>query len=83
MAKWNNLTQTLVLIVDNVSVDDLESNKDLFLETFNIFEDAVEMCNPNDDGYSLDSALSYVPISNEMKKRVIAGTCVSISCEGG
>lgn len=73
MARWNNLSQTLVMIVDNVSVDDLEKNKDIFTETFRIFEDGVEMNNPKNDGYSLDLALAYVPISNGMKKRVLAG----------
>lgn len=67
------MTQTLVLIADNVSVDDFENNKEIFSETFRIFEDGVEMNNPNCDGFSLDLALAYVPISNGMKKRVLAG----------
>lgn len=77
LARWNNLSQTLVLVVDNVSIDDLENNKGIFTETFRIFEDGVEMNNPKNDGYSLDLALAYVPISNGMKKRVLAGASIA------
>ncbi len=73
LTKWNNLTQTLVLVVDNISIDDFENNKGIFSETHRIFDDGVEMNNPKSDGFNLDLALAYVPISNGMKKRVLAG----------
>lgn len=69
------MTQTLVLIVEDVSVDELEENSDIFSETFRIFEDGVEMSNPASDGFTLDLALAYVPISHEIKNRVMEGSC--------
>ena len=71
--KWNNLTQTLILIIEDVSVDDFENNTDAFSETSKIFQDGVEMSNPTSDGFSLDLALAYVPISHAMKSTVMAG----------
>lgn len=79
LTKWNNLTQTLVLVVDNISIDEFENNKDIFSETHRIFEDGVEMNNPKSDGFNLDLALAYVPISNGMKKRVLAGQFTLLS----
>lgn len=73
LARWNNLTQTLIFIVEDVSVDEFEENTDIFAETFRIFEDGVEMSNPASDGFTLDLALAYVPISHQMKNRVMEG----------
>ncbi|KZS03739.1 putative RNA exonuclease NEF-sp [Daphnia magna] len=73
LARWNNLTQTLIFIVEDVSVDEFEENTDIFAETFRIFEDGVEMSNPAKDGFTLDLALAYVPISHQMKNRVMEG----------
>lgn len=61
------------MIVEDVSVDELENNTDVFSETLKIFEDVVEMSNPASDGFSLDLALAYVPLSYAMKRRVMEG----------
>lgn len=37
------------------------------------------MNNPKSDGFNLDLALAYVPISNGMKKRVLAGQFTLLS----
>ena len=73
LTKWNNLTQTLILIIEDVSVDELENNTDIFSDTWKIFEDGVEMSNPKSDGFNLDLALAYVPVSHAMKCKVLAG----------
>ncbi|XP_057372770.1 uncharacterized protein LOC130693610 [Daphnia carinata] len=84
LARWNNLTQTLIFIIEDVSVDEYEGNTDIFAETFKIFEDGVEMSNPVSDGFSLDLALAYVPISHEMKNRVMEGyPSLHAACEDG
>jgi len=54
-------------------VDELENNADVFSKTLTIFDDAVEISNPASDGFSLDVALAYVPLSHGMKSRVMAG----------
>lgn len=71
--KWSFLTQTLVLVIEGVSVEDFEKNEDSFLATSSIFDNRVEMNNPRSDGISLVSEFAYVPINAEMKKRVLAG----------
>ena len=54
-------------------MDELENNADVFSKTLTIFDDAVEISNPASDGFSLDVALAYVPLSHGMKSRVMAG----------
>lgn len=61
------------MIIEDVSVDELENNTDVFSETSKIFQDGVEMSNPTSDGFSLDLALAYVQVSHAMKSRVMAG----------
>ena len=73
LVKWTNLTHTVILAVEDISVDDFEANPDLFPETLKIFEDAVEMANPNADGLSLSQSLAYVPLSVGATKRLMSG----------
>lgn len=73
MTKWKNLTQTVILAVDDVSVSDFEDHPELFPETRRIFEDCVEMANPRSDGFSLALALGYVPISVATRRRLRQG----------
>ena len=73
MIKWTNLTHTVVLAVDGISVEDVESNPDLFSETLSIFEDGVEMANPALDGLTMAQSLAYVPLSIGATKRLMSG----------
>ena len=73
LSKWNNLVQTLILAVDNVSATDFIENPDCFLETRQLFEDVVEVCNPRSDGYSLAPALAYTSVSLATQRRVQNG----------
>lgn len=61
------------MVIENVSVDDLEGNQDIFTSTMKIFQDKVEMNCTKNEGYSLDLALAYVPISAGMKKQILKG----------
>jgi len=73
LIKWTNLTHTVVLAVDGISVEDVESNPDLFSETLSIFEDGVEMANPALDGLTMAQSLAYVPLSIGATKRLMSG----------
>jgi len=73
LVKWTNLSHTVVLAVDDISVEDFEANPDLFPETLRIFEDAVEMANPTSDGLTLSQSMAYVPLSIGATKRLMAG----------
>lgn len=75
--KWTNLTHTVILAVDDISIDDFEANPGLFPETLRIFENAVEMANPLADGLTLSQSLGYVPLSVGATKRLMAGECSS------
>lgn len=61
------------MIIENVSVDDLENNPDIFTYTLKTFQDKVEMSCTKSEGYNLDFALAYVPISIGMKKQILKG----------
>ncbi|XP_057372775.1 uncharacterized protein LOC130693613 [Daphnia carinata] len=64
------ISQTTILVVDNISVTDLEENQEHFSKTLEIFEDGVEMFNPKNDGIDLSAALAYSPITNALKGRM-------------
>lgn len=65
-----HISQTTVLVVDNISLTDMEENEEHFSKTLEIFEDGVEMVNPKSDGLSLSVALAYSPITNALKGRM-------------
>ncbi|KAI9560717.1 hypothetical protein GHT06_011667 [Daphnia sinensis] len=64
------ISQTTVLVVENVSLSDLEENEECFSKTLEIFEDGVEMMNPKNDGINLSVALAYSPMSNAVKRNM-------------
>ena len=71
--KINNISQIIVFVIDDVSVNDFEENGLCFPETHKIFEDAVEMANPLSDGISMALSLAYTPISVSMRKKLSFG----------
>jgi hypothetical protein len=61
------------LVVEDVSVDELENNREIFSGTIKKIQDGVEMSNTISDGFGLDLGLAYVPVSHAMKRRPMAG----------
>jgi RNA exonuclease 1 len=72
------VSQTVVLVVDNVSVNDIEENQELFPQTLGIFEDGIEMINSNNAGLCLNVALAYSPITNALKCGIAEGLMLTI-----
>ncbi|XP_046651344.1 RNA exonuclease 1-like [Daphnia pulicaria] len=70
LTQWQKISQTAVLVLENVSVNDIENNQDLFPRTLGIFEDGVELLNSNNAGLSLSVALAYSPITHMLKSRI-------------
>ncbi len=77
LTQWQKISQTAVLVVENVSVNDIEDNQDLFPRTLGIFEDGVEVLNSNNAGLSLSAALAYSPITHMLRSRIAKGVLSS------
>lgn len=70
---FHNLSQTVFLVVEDVSVNDFEESPHLFTESHKIFEDAVEVANPWTDGLSIDLSLAFIPISVSLRNTLSRG----------
>jgi len=69
-----NVSQTVFIVVEDVSVNDFEESPHLFSESHKIFENAVEVANPLTDGISMDLSLAYIPISVSLRDKLSRGT---------
>lgn len=63
ITKWTHLSNVTVLAVDNVGVDDFESNPTIFKGTNGIFQNKMEIINPSFEKSSSTLALAFIPLT--------------------
>lgn len=82
--RWFNLqqskeiTQLAVLVIENVSVNDMEDNKNHFPHSLEIFSHGVEvMTNLEAEDLGLSNELAISPITAHIKAKISNGLYIS------
>lgn len=78
LRKWIQVSQTVVLVIDDLSVNDIEKHKEEFSESIKIFDYGFEVNNPKNEGLSIAQILAFSPVTNVVKHNIASGANYSI-----